>query len=497
MGEFRETFEHELFHQKNPQLLHLLLNRFFNKKSEFICVTAFDNGEIIYANKSFSERLGYESDELKGLTAFDLHAWDGAAQRDAFKAKLAAQGCVEDLVLNPRDKYGRTLTFILSVETVTIDGVQCNLSVGRDITKVTAIENYRYESVQEELLQTIRSMDALVIKMKRRADNEFYYVLAEGRIAEEFGYTTANSYGRTVRELFPGRMEKEGDLYERVWRGETVSLEFELMGRMLYKTLSPSREHGAITGIFGSAVDITERKNMEKMLRVSELNAALGQLAAGAAHEIRNPLTAVSGFVQLLGEQLKAQGLGGQSYIPLILSELARINDLVSEMLRLRKPKESSVARLNASALLQELLPLIYVDANMQNTQLDLSGLTGEDADILANGAQLKQVVLNLCKNGLEAMGSGGTLALAVRRDGRKAAIVVKDSGPGIPPDVLEKLFMPFFTTKPSGNGLGLFISRQIVLEMGGELTLHADSTGTEAVIAFPAEPDRIEASER
>ncbi|MBB3113766.1 PAS domain S-box-containing protein [Paenibacillus phyllosphaerae] len=465
-----------------------MLNRILNIKSEFVCITTFKEGEFIYANNSALQRLGYTKEQMLELDVFKLGVWANTEIRENFKNQLSTHGIVEDLELDILDKSGRTLTCLLNFELIQIFNTPCILIAGRDITLVKALDRNDYDEMKDELLQTVRSVNGFLVQMKKREDGEFYYVLAEGKIAEEIGYTTANSYGKTVREIFPNLYDTEGQYFERALSGETVSFEIELCGKSLFKTLTPYYSHGHVSGIIASAVDVSERKSMEKMLRLSELNAAIGELAVGVAHEIRNPLTGVRGFVQLLGETLQKHGIEKeQKYVSLILTELARINDLVSEMLWLRKPKESSMESISLTKLFKDLMPLIQVDTNLKNIQLDTYGVTAEKS-IKANMALLKQVVLNLCKNSIEAMDNGGTLVLGLSQDNKTLTIFVQDSGPGIPDDIMYKLFTPFFTTKQSGNGLGLFISKQIILEMGGELNIRSNASGTVASITFPSE---------
>ncbi|MCK9860048.1 PAS domain-containing sensor histidine kinase [Paenibacillus sp. ATY16] len=497
MLSLRDHFQHELFVNQNSELTQFLLNRILNMRSEFVCITTFHDGEFIYANDSVVRRLGYSDEELLKLNVFDLGIWTNAVERDNVMSALEESGLIQDLEIEVRDRQNNIVTCVLNLELINILAKPCILIAGRDISIVKAIEKNKYDEMKEELLQTVRSVNGFVIQMKKREDGELYYVLAEGRIAEELGYTTANSYGKTVREIFPFLYKTEGQYYDRILQGETISFETELHGRSLYKTLIPYYNQGRVTGIIATAVDISERKNIEKMLRLSEMNAALGELAVGVAHEIRNPLTGIRGFVQLLGETLKRYGIEKeQRYVDLIQTELSRINDLVSEMLWLRKPKESSMETIDMLKLVNDILPLIQVDTNMNNIQMDTDGVVA-GRSIIANVALLKQVILNLCKNSIEAMESGGRLVLGLREADHTVTLFVQDSGPGIPPDVMDKLFTPFFTTKQSGNGLGLFISKQIIVEMGGELTIETSSKGTVVSVTFPVEMDNDQDEEK
>jgi PAS domain S-box-containing protein len=485
MTTLRAKFEKEFLLNKNPIITELLLDRFMNLSSEFMCITTLEEGQIIFVNHTFLDRVGYDKEHVLDSSVVCLNLWENPNNRDSFIKLLLKNGSVEDFEQNFRDKHGRIVTYILSAEIITLFGVSCILTFGRDVSKKTSLEEFHHIQMVEELRQTVQALNGLIIKMKLREDGQLVYVLAEGKIAEEVGYTTANSYGKTVDELFPGLMEIEGSYFNQALQGQVVSFEIELGQRMLLKTLYPYREHNRITGILVSAVDITERKNLERLLQISELNSALGQLAAGAAHEIRNPLTSIQGFVQLLGEMTEKHGLiKGKEYVNLILTELTRINHLVTEMLWLQKPKEDKQELFNVLTLINEILPLIKMEANLKSIQV-ITDLDLEIMNIEAKPNLLKQVLLNLCKNGIEAMNEGGSLHISVFLEDDWISICIKDTGPGIPVEIEQQIFNPFFTTKPNGNGLGLFISRQIIYETGGTLSLTSDSSGTTACIKF------------
>ncbi|MFC5449825.1 ATP-binding protein [Paenibacillus aestuarii] len=486
MDILRSKLKEELIN-KNPELIHDLFHRFLNLSSEFMCITSLQEGDIIFVNQAFLDRVGYGKDKALSSSVIDLNIWETANNRGPFIELLKKNGTIEGFEQSFRDKHGRVITYILSAELIKLFDVECILTSGRDISQKTSLEEFHHNQMVEELRQTVNAINSLIIKLKKRADGQLVYVLAEGKLAEQLGYTTLNSYGKTVNELFPGLMEIEGDYYKQALKGHTVNFEIKLGDRILYKTLSPYWEHNQITGIIGSAIDITEQKDLARLLQTSEISASLGQLALGVAHEIRNPLTSIKGFVHLLGEILDKNGIDkGKEYVDLIMTELTRINDLVSEMLWLRKPKDTQNPQetFAVSTMISEILPLVTVEANLKSIQIildyDFTGLI-----MKGNSAVLKQVILNLCKNGIEAMNEGGILIISGASSGAMLTISIKDSGPGIPDEIKYQIFNPFFTTKPSGNGLGLFISKQIIHEVGGTLTLDSDTSGTTALISF------------
>ncbi|WP_052476247.1 PAS domain-containing sensor histidine kinase [Cohnella kolymensis] len=486
MDELIGRFEREFYENKNPEILDLILSRILNLNSEFVSITTFKEGKLIFLNDAFLKVVGWKKEDIIGRTVHQLNLYVDPEKRDEVKAKLTDDDVLEKEV-NFRGDNGEIVSYLLKVQTINLFGRECIITVGWDITRRRQLEEQLHAALKNDLRQTIKAVDNMVCKLTIGQDGRLTFALSEGKIAQSLGFTTEVSFGKTINELFPPELLELFEPHINIaLAGETTSFEVEVGDRVLIKSLAPYYENDIITGVVGSAIDITERKKLEKLLQVSELNAVLGQLAAGAAHEIRNPLTAIRGFVQLIGEILKKNNIDkGRDYVEMILSELARINHLVSEMLWLRKPKESVYETVNVSKLLQEVLPLVYVEANMKSIQVSLQ-VNSNSPSIEANLDLLKQVILNICKNGIEAMDNGGSLHISESYSEHDMSILIKDTGPGIPDNLEDKIFTPFFTTKPTGNGLGLFISRQIVKDMDGDIHISSDSSGTLVTLRFP-----------
>jgi two-component system, sporulation sensor kinase D len=211
----------------------------------------------------------------------------------------------------------------------------------------------------------------------------------------------------------------------------------------------------------------------------------VGMLAASTAHEIRNPLTGVKGFIQLLQE--KYQDSEDQFYFSVIDKEIQRINEIVSEFLVLGKPTADHHADHDINAIVLELSPLLGSEANLYNTEMDIR-LYKEPLLINCTKDHIKQVLLNLAKNSLEAIDKNeGRLTIEVQKQGDFALIRVIDTGKGIPEDVISKIFHPFFTMKDTGTGLGLVVCKRIISMYKG--TIAIDSVldrGTKVTIALP-----------
>lgn len=235
--------------------------------------------------------------------------------------------------------------------------------------------------------------------------------------------------------------------------------------------------------------DKTETLLLKQQVQQNNRLATIGQIAAGTAHEIRNPLTAIKGFLQVIGHKMKENGQQKEhGYIDVMLREISRISSLVGEFLMLSKPRHIKVQSVNVVKVLKDILPIIKNEALLHNIDVVIKQQLTTIPMIEADGELLKQVFLNLTKNAMEAMKDGGLLTLCLKTHEKRRQVVVEisDTGPGIPKHVLEKIFEPFFTTKDNGTGLGLPICRQILCEIDGEVQIKSGNKGTKVHVCLP-----------
>ncbi|WP_052352988.1 PAS domain S-box protein [Neobacillus dielmonensis] len=228
--------------------------------------------------------------------------------------------------------------------------------------------------------------------------------------------------------------------------------------------------------------DITEKKRTQKMLLQSEKLTVAGQLAAGIAHEIRNPLTAIKGFLQLMESDKNVKS----TYIDIINSEMNRIEQILSELLLLSKPQGQKIKETSIIKILQNVKALIDAQAILNNTNVTIS-CTTKIPHLVCDENQLKQVFINLLKNSIEAMPDGGTINIEVDKYNENSVMItVSDQGSGIANEHLDHVGQPFFTTKENGTGLGLMISMQIIKNHNGTFHISSSPNGTIIEITLP-----------
>ena len=232
-----------------------------------------------------------------------------------------------------------------------------------------------------------------------------------------------------------------------------------------------------------------DSERASQLARVDQL-ASLGQLAAGLAHEIKNPLAGIQGALELLRDET-AEGETKRLYGEM-LSELQRVNGILMRLLESGRPAPLRLARTDLGRLLNDTAELMSAALRRKRVVLRSSAAEGLP-EVQIDPAKFRQVLVNLMQNAAEAMGErGGTVSVRASFYPQEAAVVVavEDDGPGIPPEHLPNLFEPFFTTKFTGTGLGLAISKSLIEQHGGRIEVNSEpGRGTTFLLFLPTQP--------
>ena len=251
--------------------------------------------------------------------------------------------------------------------------------------------------------------------------------------------------------------------------------------------LGPDAE---VTGALALFRDVTERQRLEAQLLHVERLASAGELAAEAAHEIRNPLTCIRGLVQLLMVPGMPAELSAQ-YLNIVLGEIERIEGIVRDLLQMSRSPQLSTAPVDLNALLEEVCLIFTAETAIRQIPV-YRKLQPNLPAVHVNPAQFKQVFMNILRNAMEAVDSRGridvsTEYLPLRRS---VAVDIADDGPGVPPEIRDRLFEPFFSTRPNGTGLGLAVSHCIVRSHGGQIVVDSrPGQGAVFRVLVPAQP--------
>ena len=314
---------------------------------------------------------------------------------------------------------------------------------------------------------------------------------------EATGYSLAQVQGRPWRDVFNWHPGHSSD-----GQGEgTANMRFEVECTradgnrlVLGMTLSPLQERGTTTGMVGVFKDLTQIRDLEEEMRRKDWLASLGEMSAGMAHEIRNPLGALAGAMQMLRKDLHADDTS-QKLMDIAVREATRLDTIITEFLQYARPPALNLAERDLNKLLAETLDLVQHEARTRTnitieTKPSREALVGQvDQD------QLKQVFWNLATNAFDAMPKGGLLTIStgsrsIDVGGRKSDVIeiaFQDTGEGISKKNLDNIFLPFFTTKKQGSGLGLAAVHRIVDLHGGWIKVESrEQEGSRFVVCLP-----------
>lgn len=245
----------------------------------------------------------------------------------------------------------------------------------------------------------------------------------------------------------------------------------------------PAYEGKQLAGVFVIGRDIEVSRRTEELIMKSEKLAVIGQLAAGVAHEIRNPLTSLKGFVQLFSSTPGVQ----PEFVHIMLSELDRIESIIQEFLVFAKPQAVTYGYSHPRDMLEHVIAIVQTEATIHGV-LVVANWEDHLPDIWCDENQLKQVFLNVLKNAVEAMPNGGTIDVDVARtEDDEVLVQVRDQGVGIPEERIPKLGEPFYTTKEKGTGLGLMVSQRILQAHRATMDIQSQvGVGTTVEVRIP-----------
>lgn len=287
-----------------------------------------------------------------------------------------------------------------------------------------------------------------------------------------------------------------GQLTERFnYMTEQLSLLFErvtMTSKQLGKESQTLRQSSAFEDAIGEMEHIVQKTKILKELQRAEKMNAIGQLAASVAHEIRNPMTVVKGFLQIFKAK-KELSEEEQMFIKLMIEEMDRAETIINDYLSLAKPDMENTERVDAVSLAQRAVDLMNSYAMMaKNIELEI--VTDEPVFVNGNRSELKQVLINILKNGIEAMKDGGVIHIRVYRTESFGVFEIKDSGIGMTQEELDRLGTAFYSLKEKGTGMGLMVCYQIIERMKGNIDVVSQKgIGTTFTISVPLDEDERE----
>ncbi|SMC51818.1 PAS domain-containing sensor histidine kinase [Sporomusa malonica] len=454
-------------------------------------------GRWLEANEFTLNLFGLDQYQYKGKSDLELmeicsnypDALDYCACTDK-QAWLAGNPIKVELDISTKNGY--TITFdIIKAPIYYPDGSPKGIVVmGRDVTTRKQMEEALRQRQKEFRTLAENSPDVIIrldknltylyvspsVTRYTKIDPRMFIGKSMGKIAPSKEYiTTFQEWKREVLAVIntgkPSTIESEMKLWWR--RGELVAYHARFIPEF--------SESGLVESVLCIIQDVTEKRLLEKeFARLDRLNV-VGEMAASIGHEVRNPMTTVRGFLQMLSK--KSGCVQYNDYFTIMIAELDRANSIISEFLALAKNKAINRELYNINEIINSMMPLLEADGLMANKYIKTS--LGEIPDILVDHKEIRQLILNLVRNGLEAMEAGGTLTIRTYLEGNDIILAVEDEGSGIEPEVMDKVGTPFFSTKEQGTGLGLAVCYSIANRHDAMLRYDTSLKGTIFFVIF------------
>jgi PAS domain S-box-containing protein len=433
-------------------------------------------------NDSFLNLYRGLRQDVINRTSNELNLWVDPRDRNQMTQTLRTEGFVFNQEYQFQNRFGDRKTVLFSAETIILDGQTCILSVVNDITE--------RKQAEEALRESEGRFHALV----EQAADAFFVVDAAGKILD-VNQQACRNLGYDHEELLTLSVL---DIQQDVPMTDLAELWQQLQpGAPITVTGTHRRKDGSLfpvevrIGLFevsgqqyilALARDVTERKQAEQAL---ERLAEIGELAAMIVHEVRNPLTTVwMGLNSFKSLELSPRS---QARLNLALEESERLQRLLNEILLYARQQTLDLQPVELVAWITDLLPALQEMPSACDRPIQFSSKS-DAAWIRADTDKLKQVFINLISNACEAISPQEQVIWTVQTTNRQAHIQIYNSGDPIPADLLAKLTQPFFTTKSSGNGLGLAITKRIVEAHGGEFAIASSAAlqGTQVTVYLP-----------
>jgi PAS domain S-box-containing protein len=434
--------------------------------NDAVFLETFD-GHIVDVNTKARQLLGHTRDELLHLTMANLVYQDDSHPEEEEKEEGEAGQHREETMVR---KDGSRVPVEVNTSILRLKGEKYLMSVVRDITQRKEKE-LRQKHLEQAIIESKKRLMAVfdgIMSPLTITDLDHNIIMVNKATASLFNDKIPRLLGRKCYEAF--RKENEPcpncPVTETIRTGKPshrLSTN-PIVNRTLEEYTFPIFDaSGNLSLIINYGIDVTDKIKMERQLVQADKMASLGTLAAGIAHEIRNPMATINLNTQILLRDLNLDE-EHQVYMLDIQKEVKKIERIISEILEFSKPRPAHLVESNINEVVLSVHELTRVQLRKDDLRVHFN-LNDSLPAVLIDPAQVSQVVINLVINAMQAMPEGGDLSITTQLDPstRRVELLVSDTGVGIPPDNLSKIFDPFFTNKPEGTGLGLAIARQIL----------------------------------
>jgi len=456
----------------------------FEYSPAMIVIVRMSDNKILEANKRFLEVMGFTREEAMGSSVTDLGVWEEINEPiDNLISDLMSNGELPVREYLMRTKAGRMIVVQHSATLIQFGEDLCRVAMMQDVTreKQWKVKQARTQARFKTFFNSCPT--AMIV---------FYY---ENKQIIDVNPAGEKLFRCNKQEVLGKTWEESGVYHRSVpeWQAMSINLykegnarqEVDILladGSQIRVITSVTRLPGKPEQALASIVDVTELRSMEaEIARLDRLHL-VGEMAASISHEIRNPMTSVRGFLQML--ESKPEYREDVAYFDLMIEELDRANSIISEYLSMAKNKMINLQPQSLDGIVSAMLPMLRSDANLR--EIDIRLELNNPRDVMADKHEIRQLIINIAHNGLEAMNQSGTLTIGTFQEESKAVLYIRDEGPGMTDDILASMGRPFFTTKEKGTGLGLPVCYSIIERHQGRIDVTTDQTGTTFYIRLP-----------
>ncbi len=430
-------------------------------------------GKFLDLTDKTLEILGYKREELLGKNVFSTNILPAKAKATTIAnlAKRMMGMRVAPYIVELLTKDGRKIHFEINATKIKFDGKQADLILFRDVSERKEMQD-ALEHEQERFRDIADSAGVWIWEMDANGN----YTYSSPIVEQIIGYKPEEIIGRNFTEFFPSQDHKQKKLTLDVFLNKQryncfASCAVHKNGNVVFleKNANPVfDQNGEFLGYRGVYRDITERREMQQRLMKTERFAAIGELAAMIAHDLRNPLQGIANGAFFLKKAMKAEkDPTTKEVFELVTEAVQHSNKIVNDLLEYSREIRLYLEESSPSLLVTDALSSVQIPPNVQ-----VSSTRDSESNMKIDTDKMKRVLINLIKNSVDAMPNGGKLTITVKDQGPNIQFLISDTGIGMTKETLDKLWTPLFTTKAQGMGFGLAICRRIVEAHGGKISV-------------------------
>jgi PAS domain S-box-containing protein len=452
-----------------------------------------ERGAIISCSAGGDELLGLLPGKALGQKVSSYCA-GGPAEVARIRERLESEGRLRNYLTDVVRAGGHTIPVALSISAIrrTDGNVAGFLVVAHNLSEIRRLEDEL--ATKNRFMANILQDSADAIVTLDPEDT----ITSWNRGAEAiFGFSAAEAVGKHVSILIPPDLRDSrelADIKEKLWRhGAVRSYQTERMTKdgkrlqVIFTRTAIRDDAGRLVGSSAVLKDVTSFRNLERQLADAEHLATLGELSAGLAHEIKNPLAGIKGAIDVIRDSMPSSDVH-REILADVLHEVNRIDKIVRDLLNYAKPKPPSLSDIHLADLAQRIVAMARQSAKNEATDINLE-VRDPIPDFTGDETQMEQVLLNLLLNAQNAMPEGGIISVRLLHDAKDFAIriEVEDTGSGMSEEIRKKIFHPFFTTRIDGTGLGLATCLKNVQYHGGTIDVQSElGRGTKFTVTIP-----------